>query len=136
MNNPLPGQITRAGGIFILLSGVLNTILGLKIGAVYYYPYPGGKMGHVGILAGLAAILIGALIIVGIPRLINHGNKRVRILGSILTVFSAIWALYLAPCTLARSAYFCATWGGSGCWWPRSGINQTPSPRVDILLNP
>ncbi|MGB2964956.1 MAG: hypothetical protein WBB69_13325 [Anaerolineales bacterium] len=44
MNNPLPGKITTAGGIFILLSGVLNTVLGLQIGAVYYYPpTPAGK---------------------------------------------------------------------------------------------
>ena len=100
MNNSLPGKITTAGGIFILLSGVLNTVLGLKIGALYYYPYPGGKMGHVGILAGLAAILIGALIIFVIPRLINHRNKRMRILGSILTVIlghlgAVFGALYL-----------------------------------------
>ena len=108
MNNPLPGKITRAGGIFILLSGVLNTILGLKIGAVYYYPYPGGKMGHVGILAGLAAILIGALIIVGIPRLINHGNKRVRILGSILTVvLGHLGAVFGALCLGTIGVFLC-----------------------------
>jgi len=100
MNNPLPGKVIRAGGIFILLSGVLNTVLGMQIGAVYYYPYPGGKMGHVGILAGLAAILIGTLIIFVIPQLINHRNKRVRILGNIITVVlghlgAVFGALYL-----------------------------------------
>ncbi|MGB2964955.1 MAG: hypothetical protein WBB69_13320 [Anaerolineales bacterium] len=57
-------------------------------------------MGHVGILAGLAAILIGALIIFGIPRLINLRNKRVRILGSNTTVVlghlgAVFGALYL-----------------------------------------
>jgi hypothetical protein len=100
MNNSLPQKITTAGGIFILLSGILNTILGVQIGAMLYYPYPGGKMGHVGIFAGLGAILIGAVIIYTTPRLYNHKNKPMRILGSILVMVlghlgAVLGALYL-----------------------------------------
>ena len=100
MENHIPHRIAAAGGIFIILSGVLNTVLGAQIGALYYDPYPGGRMGHVGIIAGLIAVLIGALILFGIPRLYNRENKKMRILGAILTVIlghlgSVFGALYL-----------------------------------------
>jgi len=75
------------GGIFITLSGILNLVLGIQIGALHYYPYPGGKMGHVGITAGLVAILIGIFIILALPLLYTHHDKRLRILGGLLTIF-------------------------------------------------
>ena len=80
-----PRKIAAAGGIFITLSGILNLVLGIQIGALHYYPYPGGKMGHVGITAGLAAIAIGLVILFTLPRLYQHPDKRLQILGSILT---------------------------------------------------
>lgn len=63
MEKSPPWKISAAGGIFITLSGILNLSLGIQIGAFHYEPYPGGKMGHVGITAGLAAIGIGLVII-------------------------------------------------------------------------
>jgi len=85
MNNNTPRKIAASGGIFIILSGILNLVLGIQIGALHYYPYPGGKMGHVGITAGLAAIGIGLVIIFLLPRLYDHADKRLRIIGSVLT---------------------------------------------------
>jgi hypothetical protein len=85
MNSAVPRKIAAAGGVFITLSGILNLILGIQIGALHYYPYPGGKMGHVGITAGVAAIMIGLVIIFLLPHLYDHPDKRLRILGSILT---------------------------------------------------
>ena len=85
MQNTLPRKISAAGGILITLSGILNLILGIQIGALHYDPYPGGKMGHVGITAGLAAIGIGLLIILALPRLDQHQDRKVRILGAFLT---------------------------------------------------
>ena len=74
------------GGTCILLSGALNAVLGFQIGALYYDPFPGGRMGHVGIIAGLIAILIGALILFIIPRLYDQERNKLRILGAFLTV--------------------------------------------------
>lgn len=85
MKNNAPRKIAATGGIFIILSGILNLALGIQIGALHYYPYPGGKMGHVGITAGFAAILIGLVIIFLLPRLYDHADKRLRIIGSVLT---------------------------------------------------
>ncbi len=85
MENTLPRKISAAGGIFITLSGILNLILGIQIGALHYDPYPGGKMGHVGITAGLAAIGIGLVIILPSPAYISITDKRLRILGAFLT---------------------------------------------------
>jgi len=73
------------GGAFITLSGILNLILGIQIGALHYVPYPGGKMGHVGITAGLAAIATGLVMLLALPRLYQQPDKKLRILGSILT---------------------------------------------------
>ena len=86
MNNTYPRKIAAAGGIFITLSGILNLILGIQIGALHYYPYPGGKMGHVGITAGVAATGIGLAIIFLLPRLYDQAHKGLRILGSVLTI--------------------------------------------------
>lgn len=85
MKQTIPIKIAAAGGVFITLSGILNLILGIQIGALHYYPYPGGKMGHVGITAGVAAIAIGLVILFGLPRLYEQADQRLRILGSILT---------------------------------------------------
>lgn len=70
----------------VILSGILNFILGLRIGAVYYEPYPGGRMGHVGMIAGVIAILIGLAILYGLPRLYGHSSRQIRILGAGLTL--------------------------------------------------
>ncbi len=85
MNDSIPRKIGAAGGIFITLSGILNLTLGVQIGALHYFPYPGGKMGHVGITAGLAAIVIGLVILFALPRLYQHPDRKLRILGSFLT---------------------------------------------------
>lgn len=85
MKQTIPIKIAAAGGVFITLSGILNLILGIQIGALHYYPYPGGKMGHVGITAGVAAIAIGLVILFVLPRLYEQADQRLRILGSILT---------------------------------------------------
>ena len=43
-------------------------------------------MGHVGITAGVAAVGIGLAIIFLLPRLYDQADKRLQILGSILTI--------------------------------------------------
>lgn len=78
--------MTAAGGVFIIFSGLLNFALGIQIGAIHYYPYPGGKMGHVGITAGLAAVGIGSVILFALPRLYQHPDRRLQILASLLTI--------------------------------------------------
>jgi len=61
-----PKLIATIGGILISLSGVVSIILGIKINAPFYDVYPGGKMGHIGILAGVAAVVIGLISIFGL----------------------------------------------------------------------
>ena len=55
MNIRTPKTLATLGGALIVLSGVINSALGARIGAIYYDIYPGGKMGHVGVVAGLLA---------------------------------------------------------------------------------
>lgn len=114
MENHILKRVAAAGGIFIVLSGVLNSVLGAQIGALYYDPYPGGRMGHVGIIAGLVAVLIGALILFFIPRLYDKEEKKQRILGAALTVIfghlgSVFGALYLGTVGLVL-CYLAGIW--------------------------
>ena len=85
MKYTLPRKIAAASGVLITLSGLLNLILGIQIGAAYYYPYPGGKMGHVGVIAGVIAVGIGLAMLLGLPRLYKAPSRGLRILGGILT---------------------------------------------------
>lgn len=81
----VPRRISAAGGFFIILSGLLNLILGIQIGALYYDPYPGGRMGHVGMIAGVIAVAIGLVILFALPLLYGSSNRGSRILGAVLT---------------------------------------------------
>jgi hypothetical protein len=85
VNEIIPRRISIAAGILIILSGITNLILGIQIGAIHYYPYPGGKMGHVGITAGIAAVCIGLVMIFILPRLYTQNKKHWRVLGAMLT---------------------------------------------------
>ncbi|UCD04604.1 MAG: hypothetical protein JSV98_05650 [candidate division WOR-3 bacterium] len=82
----IPRRFAMIGGYLIIASGIVNAALGMNIGALYYAPYPGGNMGHVGILAGIVAIIIG-LIIVFLVVPLYHSQKRAYIaLAGLLTV--------------------------------------------------
>ena len=68
-------RIAQLGGILIFISGVVNLLLGMQVGAVLYEIYPGGRLGHVGIVSGLVAMVMGVLIVhVAAPRLSSVGD--------------------------------------------------------------
>lgn len=82
----LPKRLAVAGGVLISLSGVVNAILGASIGAFGYVVYPGGRLGHVGIIAGIIAVLLGlAILFLAVP-LVNRGSRRMAVLGSVLVI--------------------------------------------------
>lgn len=56
-------QLSLYGGILIVASGLVSIWVGGRAGYMWYEPDPGGVFGHVGVWAGLAAILIGGAII-------------------------------------------------------------------------
>jgi hypothetical protein len=82
----MPKKVAMIGAVLIAVSGVVNTILGAMIGAILYEVYPGGKMGHVGVIAGVAAVVIGFFIVVVVVSLYGHGNRKLVLLGGALTV--------------------------------------------------
>ena len=86
MSLKTPGRIAKIGGFLIAVSGVVNAALGAHIGAVLYDAYPGGKMGHVGVIAGVAAIAIGLAIIYLITPIYARKNRWLVILGGVLTI--------------------------------------------------
>lgn len=86
MNVRIPKRIATTGGVLISASGVVNAVLGVRIGALLYDAYPGGKMGHVGIIAGVAAIAIGLVIVFLVVPLYQRTNRGVVALAGILTM--------------------------------------------------
>jgi hypothetical protein len=90
MNIRIPKKLAKIGGVLIAISGVINTALGIRIGAILYDAYPGGKMGHVGIIAGVLAVIIGlAIIFLIVPlydRIYDRRSLGVVIIGGIFTI--------------------------------------------------
>jgi hypothetical protein len=56
-------RLALIGGILIIGSGLVSIWVGGRAGYLTYEPDPGGVFGHVGILAGVAAILIGSALV-------------------------------------------------------------------------
>ena len=86
MEHTVHKKLAEVGGSLIFVSGIINALLGLKIGALFYEVYPGGYFGHVGILAGVGAILIGLVIIIGLVRIYQSNNQLYILLGGLLTI--------------------------------------------------
>ncbi|UCC85019.1 MAG: hypothetical protein JSW46_08940 [Gemmatimonadota bacterium] len=81
-----PKKIATVGGILLSVSGVVNAVLGARIGALFYDAYPGGRMGHVGVIAGLLAIVIGVIMVFFVVPLYERRNRWVLALAGILTI--------------------------------------------------
>ncbi|MCK5618472.1 MAG: hypothetical protein KAJ17_03690 [Candidatus Krumholzibacteria bacterium] len=86
MNLNIPSKIAKVGGVLISISGVVNAILGMRIGATFYDAYPGGKMGHVGVIAGVAAVVIGLIILFLIIPIYKKKNRLLVLSGGVLTI--------------------------------------------------
>jgi hypothetical protein len=116
----MPKKIATMGAALIVVSGVVNTILGAKIGAVLYEIYPGGKMGHVGVIAGVAALVIGFVIVFIAVPLYRHGNRRLVVAGGTLTVIlghvgAVAGALYIGTLG-ALLCYIAGLWVIVAAW--------------------
>lgn len=82
----MPKRIATIGGVLISISGVMNVVLGATIGAMFYEVYPGGWMGHVGIIAGIIAVVIGFLILLVVIPLYEQTRRVMLVLAGILTI--------------------------------------------------
>jgi hypothetical protein len=116
----MPKKIATMGAALIVVSGVVNTILGAKIGAVLYEIYPGGKMGHVGVIAGVAALVVGFVIVFIAVPLYRHGNRRLVVAGGTLTVIlghvgAVAGALYIGTLG-ALLCYIAGLWVIVAAW--------------------
>ena len=82
----IPRKLAMIGGYLIIASGVVNATLGMSINAIYYDPYPGGNMGHVGIIAGIAAIILGLMIVFLVVPLYYRQKRAYIAIAGLLTV--------------------------------------------------
>ena len=56
-------KLALPGGLLIIASGLLSSWIGWREGFMLYEPDPGGVFGHVGVWAGVAAIVIGSVLV-------------------------------------------------------------------------
>jgi hypothetical protein len=89
-----PRKLARIGAVLLSVSGVVNAALGAQIGALFYEVYPGGRMGHVGVLAGAAAVIIGGVILlVVVPLYTRESRPKVLIAGALTVVLGHLGAV-------------------------------------------
>ncbi|HSG80952.1 MAG TPA: hypothetical protein VLC48_01775 [Gemmatimonadota bacterium] len=86
VNVKTPKTIAAVGGVLIAVSGLVNAALGARVNALVYDVYPGGRMGHVGIIAGIAAIVIGMVIVFLVVPLYKRRKRALLALGGFLTI--------------------------------------------------
>ena len=82
MDLEIPRKLALFGGL-IPISGLVNTALGLEINALVYDLYPGGSLGHVGILTGIGALLLGLVIIFAVLRLYKREKSHLVALAGV-----------------------------------------------------
>ena len=131
INVKIPRKLAFAGGLLIAISGAINAILGALIGAMVYDVYPGGNMGHVGVIAGIGAIFIGSLILFGVVRLYKQQRRGLIALGGALTVIlghvGSVWGVIYVGTLGLLLCYIAGFWmlAAAACMGRRS--------RADLL---
>lgn len=56
-------KLALTGGILIATSGLVSIWIGARAGYMVYEPDPHGVFGHVGVWAGVAAVMIGSVLV-------------------------------------------------------------------------
>ena len=94
-------------GALIVASGIVSLVIALTFGAVLYEVDPNGLFGHVGIIAGLAAIAIGVFLF-WFGRLKPTTPGRLVLAGLVTIVLGHLGAI--------AGALFVGTAGVLGCY--------------------
>ena len=92
MKLTMPGGLTSIGGILLAISGIVSLAIGLNFGLVYYGVDPNRLFGHVGIVAGLIAMLIGGFLF-WFGRLDNFSTARLFLAGVVSIVVGHLGAI-------------------------------------------
>lgn len=113
-----PELVLKIGSVLIMLSGFVSLIISIPIGAAFNKIDPNGLFGHIGIINGIIAIIIGCLLLwFSIQKYLFPFRT---ILNGILTiVIGHIGAIYGALLIGTVGLILCYT---SGVWFIVIGI--------------
>jgi hypothetical protein len=114
------GKIALAGGILITTSGLVSTWIGARAGYLVYEPDPSGVFGHVGILAGIAAVTIGS-VLVWVARREPAGPAAGVAVGLVTVVIGHLGAIAGALLVGTSGMVLCYV---AGVWALVKGIRQ------------
>jgi hypothetical protein len=132
MDLRVPRKLAFIGAVLICLSGIVNALLGARIGALVYEVYPGGRMGHVGIIAGVAAILIGLAIALMVVPIYRYSLRNRVVQASLLTMVlghlgAVTGALYVGTAGVLL-CYIAGIWGMVVVWKSPRGCSDSTGP--------
>jgi hypothetical protein len=118
MKLKMPGGLTSIGGILLAISGVVSLVIALTFGAVLYEVDPNGLFGHVGIVAGLAAMVIGGFLF-WFGRLEHSTTGRLFLAGLVSIVVGHLGAIAGALLVGTAGLVLCYA---AGIWFIILGI--------------
>ena len=117
-------KLALAGGILIAVSGLASIWIGGRAGYILYEPDPGSVFGHVGILAGIAAIVIGSgLLWIALHEPADPRGKLA--LGLLTVVLGHIGAIAGAMLIGTAGVLLCYV---AGIWLMVRGIKEWQRP--------
>jgi hypothetical protein len=79
-----PRVLGSLGGSLIMASGIVSATIGWRNDLLFYEPDPAGRFGHVGIVAGLGAVILGAAIIALATR--SSRSRKGEIISGVITM--------------------------------------------------
>jgi hypothetical protein len=84
MRMNIPRALGSLGGSLIMASGIVSATIGWRNDLLFYEPDPAGRFGHVGIVAGFGAVVLGAAIIALASR--SSRSRKGEIISGVITM--------------------------------------------------
>jgi len=127
-----PGFILKIGAALIMLSGIVSLIISIPNGNVYNGIDPFGIFGHIGIINGIAAMIIGGFLLWFCH--LNYSTPLKTILAGILSiVFSHFGAIAGALLVGTAGLLLCYI---AGIWFIVLGIKRLSNKSTQNQIKP
>ncbi|MGD8306183.1 MAG: hypothetical protein PVF17_05985 [Ignavibacteria bacterium] len=120
LNNKTPQLVLMIGAILILLSGIVSLAISIPIGATYNAVDPNELFGHIGVVNGIAALIIGGFLL-WLSRQNYSTSLRLLITGLLSIVIGHIGAIAGALLVGTTGLLLCYV---AGVWFIVLGIKE------------
>jgi hypothetical protein len=112
--------VLRTGAVLIFLSGIVSIVVSIPIGAVYNGVDPNGLFGHIGIVNGILAMIIGGFLF-WLSRQVLKNALLILVSGILMVVVGHLGAVMGAMLVGTAGAILCYA---AGFWSIGLGIKR------------